>query len=187
MNIDNPYVYNELCHHGVSGQKWGVRNGPPYPLKYTQRARNAAKTKEYVDNIINSMSKDDRDKVLAGSDSYLNYEEGSHVAKRVLKKIGDIPISFFDLLEDDTDTLMVALGTRSGAEYRGKGYGSKAAEQALKWLESNNEKYGYKNVIWGVRVDNIGSIKIALKNGFELDKDSYSEDGQWVNYVKKLK
>ena len=23
----------ELYHHGIKGQKWGVRNGPPYPLK----------------------------------------------------------------------------------------------------------------------------------------------------------
>lgn len=22
-----------LKHHGIEGQKWGVRNGPPYPLK----------------------------------------------------------------------------------------------------------------------------------------------------------
>ena len=22
----------ELCHHGIRGQKWGVQNGPPYPL-----------------------------------------------------------------------------------------------------------------------------------------------------------
>ena len=27
------YLYSsELFHHGVKGQKWGVRNGPPYPL-----------------------------------------------------------------------------------------------------------------------------------------------------------
>lgn len=26
-------MYNELYHHGVEGQKWGVKNGPPYPLK----------------------------------------------------------------------------------------------------------------------------------------------------------
>lgn len=26
-------VYSdELCHHGIKGQKWGTRNGPPYPL-----------------------------------------------------------------------------------------------------------------------------------------------------------
>ena len=23
---------DELSHHGIDGQKWGVRNGPPYPL-----------------------------------------------------------------------------------------------------------------------------------------------------------
>ena len=31
--------YNVLAHHGIKGQKWGVRNGPPYPLK---RLKNAA-------------------------------------------------------------------------------------------------------------------------------------------------
>ena len=30
---NNNYI---LVHHGVEGQKWGVRNGPPYPLP-TQR------------------------------------------------------------------------------------------------------------------------------------------------------
>ena len=24
---------DELYHHGIPGQKWGVQNGPPYPLK----------------------------------------------------------------------------------------------------------------------------------------------------------
>ena len=24
---------NELYHHGIRGQKWGVRNGPPYPIE----------------------------------------------------------------------------------------------------------------------------------------------------------
>lgn len=27
----NDYYY-KLFHHGIKGQKWGVRNGPPYPL-----------------------------------------------------------------------------------------------------------------------------------------------------------
>lgn len=34
INIYNPYVRQEfeLYHHGVAGQKWGKKNGPPYPL-----------------------------------------------------------------------------------------------------------------------------------------------------------
>ena len=33
------YWNDELYHHGVKNQKWGVRNGPPYPLnsKGTQK------------------------------------------------------------------------------------------------------------------------------------------------------
>lgn len=29
---------NELTHHGVDGQKWGKRNGPPYPLNAEGKA-----------------------------------------------------------------------------------------------------------------------------------------------------
>lgn len=25
---------NYICHHGIPGQRWGKRNGPPYPLDY---------------------------------------------------------------------------------------------------------------------------------------------------------
>lgn len=26
-------TYDEIYHHGIDNQQWGVRNGPPYPLK----------------------------------------------------------------------------------------------------------------------------------------------------------
>lgn len=31
--ISELYSSAALWHHGVKGQKWGVRNGPPYPIK----------------------------------------------------------------------------------------------------------------------------------------------------------
>ena len=30
--------YNVVAHHGIKGQKWGVRNGPPYPIKRLKNA-----------------------------------------------------------------------------------------------------------------------------------------------------
>ena len=31
-----------LVHHGVKGQKWGVKNGPPYPIERNNKLVNAA-------------------------------------------------------------------------------------------------------------------------------------------------
>lgn len=36
-----------LLHFGVKGQKWGVRNGPPYPLERKKNERSEAKEKAF--------------------------------------------------------------------------------------------------------------------------------------------
>lgn len=46
-NRFHKYIHkNELSHHGIDGQKWGVQNGPPYPLNpsdYSYAERKAMK------------------------------------------------------------------------------------------------------------------------------------------------
>lgn len=45
----------DLCHHGILKQKWGVRNGPPYPLRggdYTSAQRKAISNKRKAGNSI---------------------------------------------------------------------------------------------------------------------------------------
>lgn len=34
----NDFESNYLMHHGIQGQKWGVKNGPPYPLDSNQKS-----------------------------------------------------------------------------------------------------------------------------------------------------
>ena len=150
-----------------------------------KRAQSAAKTKPMVDEIISTMSKDEKDKLgLGDGDEYLTINDGASVVKRVLIKDGDVPVSFFDVF-DDGDHYNLAIGTRSGSEYRGKGYATKAAKRGLNYVEKNKDRFGDKPIIWGVRKDNEPSIKIAKSLGFELDETSYSDDDQWVNYVRK--
>lgn len=186
-----------LFHHGIKGQKWGVRRFQNADGSLTsegksrQKARGrivrSDKSTESVESIINGMSKEERDYVLAGSDHYLNREERSTLAKRVLvKDKKGKPVSFFDLLEDGDTDLQVALGTKAGKDYRGKGYASKAAKQAIDWIDRNQDKIKQKNIVWGVHVSNAGSIRIAEKNGFTIDRSSYSDDGKWVNYVRPV-
>ena len=40
------YHPNELYHHGIIGQRWGVKNGPPYPLRSPNESRDRAFAKK---------------------------------------------------------------------------------------------------------------------------------------------
>lgn len=44
----------EVEHSGVKGMKWGVRNGPPYPIKYNGRVAAVQKHGKIVEDAINS-------------------------------------------------------------------------------------------------------------------------------------
>lgn len=146
------------------------------------RLRKAAKTRYKVEDIIKTLSKDEKIKLGMNPDDpqYLTIQEGEHVLHRCLKEIGDMPVSFFDLL-DDGDTINSAFATRNG--YRGKGYGTEVAKKALDWLDKHPNIQKNRDVIWGVKTNNKSSIAVAEKMGFKRDESSYN-DG-WINYVKK--
>ena len=45
----NPDYAKYLVHHGIEGQEWGVKNGPPYPLN-----RKTNNSKKKVQNKTNN-------------------------------------------------------------------------------------------------------------------------------------
>lgn len=68
----------EIKHHGILGQKWGVKNGPPYPLgggDYTAREKNQIRLQKRLGNPV--YNKRHFDSVLTKKDtlSTLSYDK----------------------------------------------------------------------------------------------------------------
>lgn len=74
---------SQILHHGIEGQKWGVQNGPPYPLdSYLSTGK--------------SLRKAARKEAKAGSKEYSNakkaaknYKENMKLSKNIYKNVTD--------------------------------------------------------------------------------------------------
>ena len=62
--------YGYLSHHGIKGQRWGVKNGPPYPLGYEDhnKREKQANSKKSLSNYGHSkLTRVERLKVRVGN------------------------------------------------------------------------------------------------------------------------
>lgn len=49
--------YDVICHHGIKGQKWGIKNGPPYPLgKHQANIKSTGLSKSEVTKLTTKIS-----------------------------------------------------------------------------------------------------------------------------------
>lgn len=195
-----------LAHHGIKGQKWGVRRfqnadgslteeGKQH-IQEQRRIQMAARTNDKVTDIIKSMTPDDlynlgytKEEIARGdpAEQLAGPTAGKSVAKRFIVEYGDKPVSFLDLEEftvDGEKILNAVIGTRSGEEYRGKGFASQAVKEATVWFDKNADRYDYTEINWGARSTNEASKKLAEKSGFE--SRGSSEEG-WDDYAYRRK
>ena len=178
FNLDQNY----LSHHGIKGQKWGVRRYQNYDGSLTNLGR-SRRTIGYVNDIVNTMSKRDKKMLGVNGKEYLTTEEQKQIVKRIVKKVNNVPVAFIDFSEDENG-IGIAIGTRSGKEYRNKGYATEIAKEGKKWLDKNSSSFD--QAVWWVKKDNIASRSIAKTIGFKLNESSVLQDNPWIEckYVK---
>ena len=85
---------NELYHYGVKGMKWGVRRYQNKDGTLTNMGRNR-RTMNDVNDIVSTMSKKDRKLLGLHGKKYQTVEEGQQIVKRFIKRVNNVPVSFF--------------------------------------------------------------------------------------------
>lgn len=187
-----------LAHHGIKGQKWGVRRyqnpdgslTPEGRQRYKYRS-NIIRNRPYTDDvndIVRTLSKKERD--FLGAEDNKDWIEKKHEletltnkAATFVSKEGNTPVSFVEIWTNGGRTGQISLATRNDPKYRGKGYASKNVEKAIKWCD----RYGNKSIDeleWIADRRNTASIALGKKYGFIEDdpnKHGHNWKDDWSN------
>ena len=203
--IMNSEYARELRHHGIIGQKWGVRrfqneDGTLTPAgKDRYRDSRAEKPRvvsstsaKVLNDIYDTLSKEDKLRLnYMTSDKEppkqfidpekFNKQIRNKEAKQFVTMSGNIPASSFTVWKDKDGIADISILTRNDEKYRKKGYATMAAKNGMKWIENNPD---IKLVYWDARKDNSGSIALANKFGFE-EIHFKGQDPNWLLFKKE--
>lgn len=156
-----------LYHHGIKGQKWGVRNGPPYPLKESAYSSAEKKAKSSGNN---SVSKSDLNGI-ARTKSFVSSKSGQTTSGLL-----------------DNDAVVTSLSTLAfSGLYVASMYGisklsQKVVENYMRKLET--EKLGERNK--NKMIKNFESCpklsrKMSASESIKITNPDYPSDGTTMN------
>ena len=185
-----------IAHHGIKGQKWGVRRyqNPDGTLTkegkdryyYSNRAKRELKYVDDVNKIVESLSKEEQRKLGKGNnqekwiDDDERIEVSSMIAKTFIQRYGDTPVSMLEIWDEGNGVGQIAIATNP--KYRGTGVTSKNIEDAIKWFDSEANTR-LKDLQWNNLKENPKSGQIAERFGF----GEKEEDDLWEYRVRRKK
>lgn len=137
--LENSVESDELAHHGVKGQKWGVKNGPPYPIQEHQKVARVVKR----DNI--ESAKIVREKF---TEYALNFDRAPDKAQAFKQALGYTQHNCDDLIRNindhfSSDKLEERGDTGYGMRYQQimklKGPNGKEANVLTAWIKDGRD------------------------------------------------
>lgn len=177
-----------LEHHGILGQKWGIRR---YQNKDGTRTAEGKKLEHYrrrtvrelknvddVNKIVSSLPREEQLALGVGRDDKewipkdRRAEISSNIAKTFIEYDGDEPVSMLEIWDIGDGKADIALATNP--KYRGTGVTSKNIKAAVNWFNSGNNKE-FDQLQWNNLKMNPKSGQIAEHYGF----GDYDEDDKW--------
>ena len=145
-------------------------------LALRNRITNLRSSNDQVNQIVDTLSF--REKQFLGAPTDKKYKwiyddigQTQHIAKRIIEKKGNTPVAMIEAWDSDYNkgVLQIAIATRSGKEYRGKGYANKLTFDMKKWFDKYVSKKYSEIECWAHR-ENKGSNVLAKKHGFKFDR-----------------
>lgn len=172
---------NELYHHGIKGQKWGVRRyqNPDGTLTERGRKRYESVTKVNDDLYLAKSRTRGLAKVLSRNEN-IRKEQAKSRDYDILskdKKIGNL--SLYDV--DPKTTNIVWLGINSSER------GKKRAQNIMDWVISNETKMDKEFLTLEVPGTSNDARHIYEKKGFEAGNKISDDDDVWGGLTEMKK
>ena len=149
---------NELYHHGIKGQKWGVRNGPPYPLK----SHSGSEKKAKADHNKGSVQK--KKTIMSGSKG--------DIQKKTNDKIG-----FIDPVSAAIITTYAAMAVVALVPYIKQKH-----EERIRFLEAQSRTKHIDELREGAKIDPKTGLRLKKDPNASMEEDMAA-----VNYDRGVK
>lgn len=171
---------NELYHHGIKGQRWGVRRyrNPDGTLTNAGKKRQVRDLNRIYKTLDKQgkqylMADDNPPKKFTNVKEYSKFSANSSIAYDKKK-----PVAAVTSWREGNEA---ALTVMTDPSYQRKGYAQKCVDDGMKYLG----EHGIKRVYWDVNVNNNASISLATKNGFKYLENG-SDNPLWDVYIRDL-